>query len=276
MVGPRRAACGYIPNADTIHPALSLDRVLQYTAALRGAGDRDGAAAEVLRAVDLAGRAATRVGELDAGQRKRAAIAVELLAEPSQLFLEEPTIGLDPAQGTEVMRRLRRLCESGITVVLTTQNPLDAVRCDKVAVLATGGHLAFFGTPGRRLRLLRGRQPRRDLRAAGWSRRPCCGLVPPLPPVFPNGPRFHRLPDRSAATGAGRAAARHRGPALGRPRVRRPAVGLLDDGLAEADRTLTWMPISTSARSWLGCRLGGAGRPQRGDAGRAGARRPGR
>ena len=147
MVGPRRRHAGYIPNADTIHPALSLDRVLHYTAALRGAGDHDGAAAEVLRAVDLAGRSAARVGELDAGQRKRAAIAVELLAEPSQLFLEEPTIGLDPAQGTEVMRRLRQLCESGLTVVLTTQNPLDAVRCDKVAVLATGGHLAFFGTP---------------------------------------------------------------------------------------------------------------------------------
>jgi hypothetical protein len=45
------------------------------------------------------------------------------------------------------MRRLRRLCDNGTTVVLTTQNPLDAVRCDKVAVLATGGHLAFFGTP---------------------------------------------------------------------------------------------------------------------------------
>jgi energy-coupling factor transporter ATP-binding protein EcfA2 len=114
---------------------------------LRSAGVSDGAVADALRGVDLAARAVTPAGELDAGQRKRAAIAAELLAEPAQLFLEEPTIGLDPAQGAEVMRRLRRLCDNGITVVLTTQNPLDAVRCDKVAVLATGGHLAFFGTP---------------------------------------------------------------------------------------------------------------------------------
>ena len=138
---------GYIPNADTINPVLPLERALRYTAALRGAKVYDGRLADALRAVDLAGRAATPAGELDAGQRKRAAIAVELLAEPAQLFLEEPTIGLDPAQGAEVMRRLRRLCDNGTTVVLTTQNPLDAVRCDKVAVLATGGHLAFFGTP---------------------------------------------------------------------------------------------------------------------------------
>jgi ABC-type multidrug transport system ATPase subunit len=148
-VGPARAGryVGYIPNAHTIHPELPLDRALRYRAALRGAKVGDGGVADALRAVDLAGRAATPAGELDAGQRKRAAIAAELLAEPAQLFLEEPTIGLDPAQGAEVMRRLRRLCDSGTTVVLTTQNPLDAVRCDKVAVLATGGHLAFFGTP---------------------------------------------------------------------------------------------------------------------------------
>ena len=138
---------GYIPNADTIHPVLPLERAFRYTAALRGARICDGGVADALRAVDLAGRAATPAGDLDAGQRKRAAIAVELLTEPAQLFLEEPTIGLDPAQGAEVMRRLRRLCDNGTTVVLTTQNPLDAVRCDKVAVLATGGHLAFFGTP---------------------------------------------------------------------------------------------------------------------------------
>ena len=148
-VGPVRSGryVGYIPNADTISPALPLDRALRYSTELRSAPVSDGAVADALRAVDLAARAVTPAGELDAGQRKRAAIAAELLAEPAQLFLEEPTIGLDPAQGAEVMRRLRRLCDNGITVVLTTQNPLDAVRCDKVAVLATGGHLAFFGTP---------------------------------------------------------------------------------------------------------------------------------
>ena len=225
----------YIPNADTIHPVLSLNRVLQYTAALRGTGDYDGSAAEVLRVVDLAGLAGTRVGELDAGQRKRAAIAVELLAEPSQLFLEEPTIGLDPAQGTEVMRRLRRLCESGVTVVLTTQNPLDAARCDKVAVLATGGHLAFFGAPAAAcdyfaadsLDEIYERLAGLGDPAAAWSRRfpqfsrtvPGFTASPTVPP--PPGPA-RLLPDTAGPHSAGRASAG-------------PQVGLLDDGLAEAD-----------------------------------------
>ena len=225
---------GYIPNADTIHPVLSLDRVLQYTAALRGAGDANGAADGVLRAVDLAGRAAARVGELDAGQRKRAAIAVELLAEPSQLFLEEPTIGLDPAQGTEVMRRLRRLCESGVTVVLTTQNPLDAARCDKVAVLATGGHLAFFGTPDAAcdyfaadsLDEIYERLAGLGDPAAAWSRRfpqfsrTILGFSP-SPTIPPPGPA-RLVPDMAGPHSAGRASTG-------------PRTDLLDEGLSEAD-----------------------------------------
>jgi ABC transport system ATP-binding/permease protein len=224
---------GYIPNADTIPAVLSLDRVLRYTAALRGAGDRDDAAAEVLRTVDLAGQAATRVGELDAGQRKRAAVAVELLAEPSQLFLEEPTIGLDPAQGTEVMRRLRRLCESGVTVVLTTQNPLDAVRCDKVAVLATGGHLAFFGAPeaacdyfaADSLDEIYERLAGLGDPAAAWSRRfpQFSRTVPgftPSPTVPPPPGSARLLPDTAGPHSAGRASTG-------------PPVGLLDDGLLD-------------------------------------------
>lgn len=138
---------GYVPNRDTIHPILPLARALRYTAALRAVRALDGEIEDALRAADLAHKATVRVGDLEPGERKRAAIAAELLSRPMILFLEEPTTSLDPAQSTEVMRVLRELCEAGTTVVLTTQTPLDAARCDKVAVLATGGHLAFFGTP---------------------------------------------------------------------------------------------------------------------------------
>jgi ABC-type multidrug transport system ATPase subunit len=138
---------GYIPSGDTIHPVLPLARALRYTAALRGAQSSSEAVQQALGMVGLAAAAAVPAGALDAGERKRAAIAAELLAGPAQLFLDEPTTGLDPAQATEVLRLLRRLSRSGMTVLLTTSSPLDAARCDKVAVLAAGGHLAFFGTP---------------------------------------------------------------------------------------------------------------------------------
>jgi ABC-type multidrug transport system ATPase subunit len=145
QIGTRQI--GYVPDGDTIYPVLPLARALRYTAALRGIRDSDDVVEQVLGKVGLAAEAAVRFGALNPGERKRAAIASELLASPAQLFLDEPTAGLDPAQATEVLRLLRRLAGAGMTVVLTTSSPLDAARCDKVAVLATGGHLAFFGTP---------------------------------------------------------------------------------------------------------------------------------
>jgi ABC-type multidrug transport system ATPase subunit/ABC-type multidrug transport system permease subunit len=138
---------GYVPPGDTVSPALPLARALRYSARLRAVPQPATAVDEVLRDVDLPGRAAIGVGELSGGERKRAAIAAELLARPGLLFLDEPTDGLDPARGRELMRALRGLCDRGTTVVLTTQSPLDADHCDKVAVLASGGHLVFFGTP---------------------------------------------------------------------------------------------------------------------------------
>ncbi len=133
------------------------------------------------------------------------------------------------------MRRLRRLCESGVTVVLTTQNPLDAARCDKVAVLATGGHLAFFGTPDAACEYFAAdsldeiyeRLAGLGDPAAAWSRR--------FPQFSRTVPGFTASPTIPPAAGAGPSAAGHGGPALGRPGVHRAAVGLLDDELSAAD-----------------------------------------
>jgi ABC-type multidrug transport system ATPase subunit len=147
-----RGGFGYVPQDDIIHLDLPLRRTLRYAARLRlpaaaTADEVDGAVRDVLRVLGLADRGDVPVGSLSGGQRKRASIAVELLTRPGVFFLDEPTSGLDPARGAELMRVLRRLASEGTTVVLTTHNPLDAARCDKIAVLADGGYLAFFGPP---------------------------------------------------------------------------------------------------------------------------------
>jgi ABC-type multidrug transport system ATPase subunit len=136
---------GYVPQDDVIHLALPLARTLRYAAALREVAPS--VVDDVLRTLELTGRSHVPVGDLSGGERKRASIAAELLAAPTLFFLDEPTSGLDPARGAELMRTLRSLTVAGTTVVLTTHNPADANRCDKVTVLADGGHLAFFGTP---------------------------------------------------------------------------------------------------------------------------------
>jgi ABC-type multidrug transport system ATPase subunit len=151
-LGAYRSSLGYVPQEDIIHRELSLASTLRYSAGLRlppatPRAERERAVADSLDALDLSERAGVRVGSLSGGQRKRASIAVELLTRPHVFFLDEPTSGLDPATGAELMRQLRRLADSGRTVVLTTHTPDDIAICDKVVFLARDGHLAFVGTP---------------------------------------------------------------------------------------------------------------------------------
>jgi ABC-type multidrug transport system ATPase subunit len=150
--GPREqgqpaSGSGYVTDDDLTYRVLPLARALRYSAGLRAVRDPDRAVAGALAEAGLASRAGVAFGRLDPGERRRAAVAAALLSRPSLLFLDEPTAGLGPAPAAELLRLLRRVAGSGVTVVLTTGSPLDVARCDKVAVLATGGDLAFFGLP---------------------------------------------------------------------------------------------------------------------------------
>jgi ABC-type multidrug transport system ATPase subunit len=143
---------GYVPQDDIIHREMPLRRTLQYAARLRlPAGTSptvaDRTVDETMRDLDLADRGDVPVRMLSGGQRKRASIAVELLAQPRTFFLDEPTSGLDPSTSAEVLRLLRRLTRRGVTVVLTTHDPASIEHCDRVVFLARDGHLAFVGTP---------------------------------------------------------------------------------------------------------------------------------
>jgi ABC-type multidrug transport system ATPase subunit len=144
---------GYVPQDDIIHLEMPLRRTLRYAARLRlpagtSPAEADRVVEETMRDLDLADRAEVPVRALSGGQRKRASIAVELLTRPHLFFLDEPTSGLDPSTGADVMRLLRRLSQRGVTVVLTTHEPTDIDRCDRVVFLARDGHLAFTGSPG--------------------------------------------------------------------------------------------------------------------------------
>jgi ABC-type multidrug transport system ATPase subunit len=145
-----RSSLGYVPQDDIIHTELAVESTLRYAAMLRlpaaaTNADRERAVTETLDALDLSERADVRVDALSGGQRKRVSIGVELLTGPRLFFLDEPTSGLDPATSADLLRLLRRLADSGRTVVLTTHAMQDIDICDEVIVLARDGHLAFAG-----------------------------------------------------------------------------------------------------------------------------------
>src|SRR5205823_2086912 len=91
-------------------------------------------------------RATTPIRKLSGGERKRVALAAELLGDPVALFLDEATSGLDPATEKEMMELFVREARSGKTVICITHFPDNVSLCDKVIVLARG-QLIFYGTP---------------------------------------------------------------------------------------------------------------------------------
>ncbi len=143
-----RSHVGYVPQQDILHLNLPLRRALRYAAELRlpRHPDLDACVARVLQTLELTEHQNKAIKDLSGGQRKRASIAVELLAEPSLFFLDEPTSGLDPGLEKELMGAMQQLAASGQTIILVTHATANINFCDYVAFMARG-RLVYFGPP---------------------------------------------------------------------------------------------------------------------------------
>lgn len=143
---------GYVPQDDIVFSNLTLHDMLQYAAKLRmpdntSTKERNIRIKEVLDIVQLTGFENSYIRQLSGGQRKRASIAVELIADPNLLFCDEPTSGLDPGTERRIMYTLKNMSQMGKTVVLVTHTTLNLHICDKIAFFGPGGLLCFYGTP---------------------------------------------------------------------------------------------------------------------------------
>jgi ABC-type multidrug transport system ATPase subunit/ABC-type multidrug transport system permease subunit len=151
-IADRSRDVGYLPIGNTVHPQLTVGEALHYTAALRLPSSLSRAEvlariAEVLDELRLTDRADTRMGALSGGEHKRAAVAVELMARPAMLLLDEPATGLDPGLERRLMMILRRVADQGRGVVVVTHATSSLAVCDTVAVMGHGGRLRFTGSP---------------------------------------------------------------------------------------------------------------------------------
>lgn len=144
-----RSHIGYVPQDDIIHQDLTVAEVLMYACKLRLPPDTNLAQIlhRTLAQIKLTHVAQTFIRDLSGGQRKRVSIGVELLADPKLFFLDEPTSGLDPGLDRELMKLLRELADQGRTVILVTHATANLELCDRVAFMARGGTLCYFGTP---------------------------------------------------------------------------------------------------------------------------------
>lgn len=102
---------------------------------------------ELLAFVDLMERADTVVGRFSGGMKRRLMIARALMHKPRILFLDEPTVGLDPQVRRKIWDLIRRLNGQGITVLLTTHYIEEAeLLCHRVGIM-NKGKLIALGTP---------------------------------------------------------------------------------------------------------------------------------
>ena len=145
-----RERIGYVFGGDRgLYERLSALDNLRYFAELYAVEPRNQKARiqELLELVGLNGREKERVEGFSRGMRQRLHIARGLLHDPPVVFLDEPTIGVDPVGARELRATIASLTQSGKTVLLTTHYMFEAdALCDRIAVIARG-EIVGAGTP---------------------------------------------------------------------------------------------------------------------------------
>lgn len=124
-----------------IDPLMTGTELLHLQAVLYGIPSSKTAsrAGELLERVGLTAAAARRVGTYSGGMRRRLDLALSLIHQPSVLFLDEPTTGLDPMSRLTLWEEVRRLNQEGTTVMLTTQYLEEADQlADRIAIIDKG------------------------------------------------------------------------------------------------------------------------------------------
>jgi len=136
---------GVVPQRPNPDRALAASENLVFHARYFGIGrlEAQARATRLLDELGLSKKASAKVQQLSGGQQQRLMIARALIHEPEVLFLDEPTVGLDPQSRLAIWELLRKVRAQGRTVVLTTHDMDEADRlCDRVAIVDRGKLLA--------------------------------------------------------------------------------------------------------------------------------------
>ncbi len=181
-----RQKIGVALQEAALDPLMTGRELMQLQATLHGlskseAKERGDA---LIARVGLTNAADRRVGTYSGGMRRRLDLGTALVHEPSVLFLDEPTTGLDPASRAAIWEEVRKLNVEGTTVFLTTQYLEEADQlADRVGIIDEG-LMAAEGTP-RELKAQVGK-PRLELNLAEGSQQACEAVLgrfgEPLPP----------------------------------------------------------------------------------------------
>jgi ABC-type multidrug transport system ATPase subunit/ABC-type multidrug transport system permease subunit len=149
---------GLVPQDDLLIEELTVYQNLYYNAKLcfkdKSEAEIDELVNKVLQNLGLFDRKDLKIGSplkkmISGGQRKRLNIALELIREPSILFVDEPTSGLSSRDSENVMDLLRELALKGKLIFVVIHQPSSEIykMFDKMIILDTGGYMIYYGNP---------------------------------------------------------------------------------------------------------------------------------
>jgi len=136
---------GYMPQTAALYPDLTARENVAFFAGVQGATSGE-PVREALELVQLGDRANSPVHTFSGGMMQRASLACALVHGPELLFLDEPTVGMDPVLRRRFWEYFRTLNANGVTIVLTSHMMEEAEQADRLGLLRGGVFLAE-GTP---------------------------------------------------------------------------------------------------------------------------------
>ena len=152
-----RARLGYAPQNSSLYADLSVAENLRFYADLFGVrrGERDRRMANLLAFSRLDPYRRRLARNLSGGMRQKLALCCALIHRPEVLFLDEPTIGVDPVSRRDFWLLIYQLLQQGLTLLVSTPYLDEAERCHRVALM-DHGRLIACDTPAALRRLLPG------------------------------------------------------------------------------------------------------------------------
>ena len=144
-----RQVIGVCPQELALYPELSATDNLVFFGRMAGLSGREAkaAASDNLERVGLLDRARDKVDNFSGGMKRRVNLAISLMSRPQLLFLDEPTVGIDPQSRNHIFDTVEALRDEGLTVLYTTHYMEEADRlCDRLAIM-DHGQIVRMGTP---------------------------------------------------------------------------------------------------------------------------------
>jgi len=140
---------GYMPQLHSLYTELTVRQNIDFFARIYGLRDREQRQSrvdEVIKLVDLWDRRKTQIMHLSGGMKQRVSLGCAIVHNPPLLFLDEPTVGLDPDVRVSFWDYFASLTQGGSTIIISSHTMDDASHCQKLIFLRQGKIIAL-GTP---------------------------------------------------------------------------------------------------------------------------------